>query len=184
MKRYAYADPPYIGQARRHYSHDPQCAEVDHTALIAQLETYDGWALSLSSVSLYRVLCSCAANGLHEERGDFRVAAWVKPFASFKPGVGLAYAWEPIIIRNPRPRSREQDTTRDWISANITLQRGLSGVKPDAFCYWLFEALNLDPSDDLIDLFPGSGAVSRAWARWRSGGVVRVEQRHIALEGQ
>jgi hypothetical protein len=26
--KFAYADPPYIGQARRHYSHDPNCAEV------------------------------------------------------------------------------------------------------------------------------------------------------------
>ena len=33
----AYADPPYIGQARKHYSHDPNCAEVDHAELIDRL---------------------------------------------------------------------------------------------------------------------------------------------------
>ena len=48
--KFAYADPPYIGQAKRHYSHDPNCAEVDHAELIAQLcsEFPDGWALSAS----------------------------------------------------------------------------------------------------------------------------------------
>jgi hypothetical protein len=56
--KFAYADPPYIGQAKRHYSHDPQCAEVDHAELIARLcQGYpDGWALSLSSPSLKQVL--------------------------------------------------------------------------------------------------------------------------------
>ena len=32
---FAYADPPYIGQARRHYQQD----EVDHKKLIEQLVT-------------------------------------------------------------------------------------------------------------------------------------------------
>jgi hypothetical protein len=50
--RLAYADPPYPGQAKIHYSHDPRCAEVDHAKLIAELETYDGWALS-SGANLY-----------------------------------------------------------------------------------------------------------------------------------
>lgn len=40
--KFAYADPPYIGQAKRHYSHDPRCAEIDHTKLIAELAQYDG----------------------------------------------------------------------------------------------------------------------------------------------
>lgn len=39
--RIAYADPPYIGQAKRHYRNDPSgipAAEVDHAALIAEME--------------------------------------------------------------------------------------------------------------------------------------------------
>jgi len=27
--------------------------------------------------------------------------------------------------------------------------------------------VGLDPDDDLIDLFPGTGAVTDAWTRWR-----------------
>ena len=43
----AYADPPYPGQAEKHYSHDPRCAEVDHAKLIGRLDRdHDGWALS------------------------------------------------------------------------------------------------------------------------------------------
>jgi len=54
--RFAYADPPYMGQAKKHYSHDPNCAEVDHAALIERLNAYDGWALSLSTPSLKHIL--------------------------------------------------------------------------------------------------------------------------------
>jgi len=98
---------------------------------------------------------------------DVRVGAWVKPWAVFKPGVGVAYAWEPVLVRGGRKRERTQDTARDWVAASITLRRGVVGAKPDAFCYWLFEVLNLQPDDDLVDLYPGSGAVARAWERWR-----------------
>ena len=52
----AYADPPYIGQAKRHYSHDPSgipAEEVDYEELIRTLLTeYDGWVLSASSPSI------------------------------------------------------------------------------------------------------------------------------------
>lgn len=88
----AYADPPYPGEARKHYADDPRCAEVDHAVLIAHLELEypDGWALSTKSPALYDLLPLCPARA--------RVMAWVKPFCSFKPGVGVAYAWEPVIV--------------------------------------------------------------------------------------
>jgi hypothetical protein len=28
--------------------------------------------------------------------------------------------------------------------------------------------MGLSPDDELYDLFPGTGAVTRAWGRWRS----------------
>lgn len=157
--RIAYADPPYPGQARKHYSHDPRCAEVDHAALVLELETFDGWALSTSSTALADVLAVCPAG--------VRVAAWVKPFAIFKPGVNPAYAWEPVIFKPSRARARHEATVRDWVMANVTIKRGLSGVKPDAFCAWLFDLLAMQPGDEFTDMFPGSGAVSRAWASWQ-----------------
>lgn len=111
----AYADPPYIGQAKRHYSHDPNCAEVDHEQLIALLEMHDGWALSCSSPSLQQILAMCPK--------DVRVGAWVKPFCAFKVNVNPAYAWEPVIFKPARKRGRKQRTVRDWVSVGITLKR-------------------------------------------------------------
>ena len=152
----AYADPPYVGQSKRHYGGE----EVNHELLIAHLCEFDVWALSLSAPSLRVILPLCPS--------DVRVMAWVKPFAVFKPNVNPAYAWEPVIVRGGRKRDRKELTTRDWCSCNITLKRGLVGVKPEGFCFWLFEVMGAVPGDELHDIFPGSGAVSRAWASWLS----------------
>ena len=100
--------------------------------------------------------------------------SWVKPFCSFKPGVGVAYAWEPVIVKGGRKRDREQPTVRDWVSANITLKKGLSGVKPIEFSFWLFEVLNLEPSDEFTDMYPGSGAVSKAWEIYKNSLFIGV----------
>lgn len=156
--RFAYADPPYLGQARKHYG--PEAREVNHPLLVAHLAEFDGWALSLSTPSLRTILPLVP--------DEARVCAWVKPFAAFKKNVTQAYAWEPVIVMPLRRRSVEDPTVRDWVSASITLQRGVSGAKPEAFCRWLFEFAGLTAADELIDLFPGSGAVSRAWDSWRS----------------
>ncbi|KKM95084.1 hypothetical protein LCGC14_1191850 [marine sediment metagenome] len=147
----AYADPPYIGQAKRY----PEKQEVDHTKLIKHLNTYDAWALSASSPSLKIILPMCP--------DDVRIAAWVKPFCSFKPNVNPAYAWEPIIFRGARKRSRDIPTVRDWVSVNITLKKGLVGAKPKEFCFWLFNLLGLNKDDTLDDLYPGTGIVSQCW---------------------
>jgi len=144
--RFAYADPPYIGQSKKHYGRE----EVDHVALVEQLRTYpDGWALSLSSPTLKTILPLCPP--------EARVMAWVKPFCSFKPGVNPAYAWEPVIVFGGRPRGREISTCRDWVMANITLKKGLSGAKPPEFVAWLCDVLNVQKGDTVDDLFPGTG---------------------------
>lgn len=159
--RFAYADPPYVGQAKRHYGNEPTYAgEVDHAELITMLcrDYPDGWALSASSPSLRLLLPLCPP--------DVRVGAWVKPFASFKPNVNPGYAWEPVIWRGGRKRERDALTVRDWVSCVITLKRGLAGVKPEPFCFWLFTLMGMEPGDELCDLFPGSCAVTRAWERF------------------
>jgi len=150
-----YADPPYIGQAKKHYKSD----EIDHQRLIDDMERkYDGWALSLSSPTLKIILPMCPDN--------VRIGAWVKPFCSFKPNVNPAYAWEPVIFKPARERGRDLVTSRDWISTSITLQKGLVGAKPKVFCYWLFEILGMQTDDEFVDLFPGTGVVTDAWGEW------------------
>jgi len=162
--RACYADPPYIGQAKNHYSNDPRCDEVDHQKLVLELEKFDCWALSCSSPTLNQILNVCPK--------DVRIGSWVKPFCAFKPNVNPAYAWEPVVFRVSRTkehkRTREQRTIRDWHSENITLQTGCAGAKPEGFCYWVFEFLNLTPTDTLFDMYPGSGNVTTYWKKFVS----------------
>lgn len=154
--KFAYADPPYIGQAKKHYSHDPNCAEVDHKQLIAMMvDKYDGWALSCSSPSLREILPYCP--------DKIHIGAWVKPFAIFKPNVNPSYSWEPVIFYGGRKRGRNILTCKDFISQNITLKRGLVGAKPVLFCEWVFEMLHILPGDTLDDLYPGTGIVTETF---------------------
>lgn len=161
IMRFAYADPPYLGQGKRYREH-PDAHDWDspnqHASLVERLvDGYpDGWAMSLSSPSLRVILPMCP--------DDVRVMAWVKPFAVFKPNVNPAYAWEPVVVRGGRKRGRDVPTVRDWVSANITLKKGLVGAKPPGFCDWLFDVLGMEPGDQLDDLFPGTGIVSKQWA--------------------
>ena len=162
--KFAYADPPYPGHTKRGlYKADPRCAEVDHAELIARLvEQYpDGWALSTSSPALRDVLPLAPR--------DTRVMAWVKPFASFKPGVNPGYCWEPVLVRGGRKMGRDLPTVRDYVAANILLKKGCAGAKPEQFCRWLFNVLGAQPGDELDDLFPGSGMVTATWrALWEA----------------
>lgn len=149
----AYADPPYIGQAKKHYG--PDAKEVNHAALIAHLREYDGWALSCSTPSLYTIL---PLLGSVE-----RIGAWVKPFAIFKPGVNPGYCWEAVIFRPARKLGRDVPTVRDFHSENVTPRRGTHGAKPPGFSRWVFDLLAARAADDFTDVFPGSGAVTTAW---------------------
>lgn len=160
----AYADPPYLGCGVKHYAtRHEQASEYDdpeaHRRLIERLsDEYDCWALSLHEPSLRTILNMCPE--------DVRVASWVKPFAAFKANVTRAWTWEPVIFRFRRPRTREQATWRDHVSEPIAMRRGFPGAKPDNFCFWVFEGLNLRPEDQFDDIFPGSGAVGDAWVKW------------------
>lgn len=149
----AYADPPYLGCANKY----PEKREVGHAELIQQLQQYDAWALSCHSPSLKILLPLCPDN--------VRIASWVKPFCAFKVNVNPAYAWEPVLFV-PLKRDRCVDTVRDWVSANITLRKGVAGAKPTDFCYWLFELLGASINDEFIDLFPGTGIVGVCWQSW------------------
>ena len=127
---------------------------MDHAELIQQLtDNYpDGWALSTSSTALQGVIALCPS--------DCRVAAWVKPFAVFKPNVNPAYAWEPVIFRGGRRGDRTRLTVRDWHSESITLRRGLVGVKPPGFNRWITMLLGMVDGDTLDDIYPGSNGMA------------------------
>lgn len=164
MTAIAYADPPYPGCAHLYRDHPDYGGEVDHLELARRLnDDYDGFVLHTSSVALGDVLRFLSL----ADCIDYRVMAWVKPFAAFKKNVSVAYAWEPVIVKAVRkPVVKPGMTYRDWFAEPITLKRGLTGAKPENVCRWLFEVAGCEPDDELTDLFPGTGAVTRAWDNW------------------
>lgn len=171
--RFAYADPPYLGCCGlyKHHHPDGRCWDdvETHQRLFDRLlsEYPDGWALSMSAPSLYTLLPLCPP--------DVRVAPWVKTFSAFKKGVRPAYAWEPIVFRGgrnpvagfkhaPPEKGGTQTTPKDFLeewtaglACPITLRKGLTGAKPEAFCRWVLDLLNVQPGDAVDDLFPGTG---------------------------
>jgi hypothetical protein len=184
--QFAYADPPYLGQCKL-YGHnhpegdrpfDGRCWDdpETHRLLIERLtaEFPDGWALSASSPSM-QTLMPWLPEG-------HRTAAWVKSFSAFKKGVRPAYAWEPVFLiggRNPNagwphpppPKDGKQTTPKDFyvtehdewqvIVCPITLKKGLTGAKPEAFCSWVLDLLNVQAGDYVTDVFSGTGVMGR-----------------------
>lgn len=158
--RLAYADPPYPGNARLYCNHPDYAGEVDLVALLAHLAAFDGWALSTSAASLPAVLALCPPG--------VRVAAWhrgERPTRHHRP----LNAWEPVIYHGGReldtdPAVRRTDSLVHGVSPMTTLHTRVVGAKPAVFCRWVFELIGALPGDAFEDLFPGSGAVTRAWA--------------------
>lgn len=161
-RRFAYADPPYPGRARRYYGQP----EVDHAELVARLcrEYPDGWALSTSADALRAVLPLCPPTA--------RVAVWVRKVRVVRARRPLS-AWEAVIYAGGRARAAAvAEDLRD-----VLVSRGrqhshpgaLPGMKPAAFCVWLFGLLGARRGDVLDDLYPGSGAVGRAWRLFQGG---------------
>lgn len=181
--RLAYADPPYPGNAARFYGDHPDFGgEVDHAELISRLSGYDGWALSTSAAALVSVLSLCPAG--------VRVAAWhrgERPTRSVRP----LNAWEPVIYFGGRgvlqdrgdasrpagddayapgqddasspARARRVDSLVFAAHPRTTDPFRVIGSKPAVFCRWVFDLLGAQAGDELDDIYPGSGGVTRAW---------------------
>ena len=158
--RLAYADPPYPGKAWLYRDHPDYGGEVDHGALIGRLAAYDGWALSTSAEALPALLAVCPPG--------VRVAAWhrgERPTRSRWP----LHAWEPVLYCGGRQLvtgARRADSLVCGVGPLDTLPGRVIGAKPAAVCGWNFALLGAAPGDTLDDLFPGSGAVGRAWAAY------------------
>lgn len=152
---FGFADPVYPGCAYL-YREQPYCCEVNHPILVGSLcATYpDGWALCTGSRSLQDVLAMCPAG--------VRVGIW------HRPGPGRRNArprtWEAVIICGGRWRRDTQ--VPDHLECGAPVVPGFHGAKPLAFSVWVFALLGARATDVLDDLFPGSGAVSRAWQRY------------------
>lgn len=179
--RFAYADPPYPGKAGYYRDQPTYRGEVDHRDLIGRLvaEYWDGWALSTSAGALQAVLAHCP--------DDVRVCVWRRQVRPTRSRRALS-AWEPLIVwrgrelptDGPQPLVDELQTAPivldDRQLADVLDYRGrydsfpgaLIGMKPPEFSAWMFHQLGACEQDTLVDLFPGSGAVGRAWGMYVS----------------
>ncbi len=93
-------------------------------------------------------------------------------------GDNRMYSWEPVILcdtpRPAQPTRMHCEANADQYTFRAKRDGYVVGAKPQGFCFWLFDAMGLQPDDELVDLFPGSGAVSEAWNAWRAQGRLAV----------
>jgi hypothetical protein len=150
--RFAYADPPYPGQAVRWYAgHKDFGGEVDHAELIAHLATFDGWALSTSSAALQDVLALSPVG--------VRVGVWYRSNSEHPGNRGRWWwSWEPVIFYGWR---KHGETVRDLLAVPKPFASAIPGEKPPEFTRWVMNLLGVQPADTFVDLFPGSNAVAR-----------------------
>ena len=158
--KFAYADPPYPGQAKRWYgNHRDYDGEVDYAHLIDRImgEYPDGWALSTSAAALREVLIMCPA--------DVRVAIWNRPNSEPPGNRGRwHWMWEPLIVRGGRQKYGDAPAVRDLLTCSKP-QGLIPGEKPPAFTRWMIDLLGYREGDDLDDLFPGSKAITKELAQ-------------------
>lgn len=158
--RFAYADPPYPGKAGIYADHPDFGGEVNHHELLDVLcSRYpDGWALSTSAEGLRMVLPACPEG--------VRVCCWVRKPRITKTRRATSM-WEPVLVYGGRvqlePVVQDLGDVLLWGGRQHSHPGALAGMKPAAFCEWVFRLLGARQGDQLDDLFPGSGAIGRAW---------------------
>lgn len=129
---------------------------AEHRALLERLcVEFDGWAIATSpdGLAAYGTLPAAC-----------RLMAWVKPNAT--PGSHrLRSLWEVVIVYPPEGRR----SNRGGVGAMADVlvcpapRIGFRGAKPVEWTEWVLAALSYDAAtDELVDLFPGSGAVAAA----------------------
>lgn len=181
--RLAIADPPYLGRADRWYGagrgsgrvrtrggfrardmhkpdEHPEARRWDdpaaHVALIEHLEAeFDGWALAGHA--------STAALMLDAAPERAQLAIWSRPNA-VPGGARVVNSWELLLLRVPDARRDRASgmRVRDVLHASVR-QQGFVGSKPPEWTRWVLALLGYDPAtDDLVDMFPGSGMVRAA----------------------
>ena len=180
--RVAYADPPYPGCAHMYArpgtpEYHPDAMRWDdpteHVSLMARLdaEFADGWALSTHTGALRSILPGAPPRT--------RVAAFCRTHMQRRfMGAGalaaVGFLWEPVLFSGGL-EARDGKSHPDWLAtcANNLTCEAFIGAKPPAFSRWLFKLLRIGahPDDEFVDLFPGSGAVTRAWRDYQARAV-------------
>lgn len=171
--RFAYADPPYLGQGKRYAHLHPDALIWDdpatHTALVERLEDEypDGWAVSLSP----EPRAILAYMGPSREWAVWHRSGWNTSI----PQARISKNFELVVYRTAVPNTKAHGPMvatvftlggQNWQLASRSLTH--TGSKPEEFCHWVLDLLGYNPeTDQLDDLFPGEGAMTRVAAQHR-----------------
>jgi hypothetical protein len=114
-------------------------------------DQFDGWAVAAARDSLPVYLAGAP---------DVRVAVWSRPNA-VPGGAHILGSWEPVLLRVPPGRRRQsgRGQVRDVLTAPAP-QVDHVGAKPAVWTRWVLDMLYHRDGDEVVDLFPGSGAVT------------------------
>ncbi len=139
--------------------HHPDAAEWDdlgrHRQLLAHLvEEFDGWAIATTPDGL---------GAYHPLPVSAQVMAWHRENA-MPGGHRIVSSWEPVIVFIPEERRARTTGPRVRDVLRLASPRvNFPGAKPAGWTRWVLDALGYDPAtDEVVDLFPGSGSVSAA----------------------
>lgn len=158
-RRFGFGDPPYEGKAHLYRAHPDYGGEVSHEQVISRLAMFDGAVWACSSDSLRRILELAPP--------EAKVGVWVRgerPGRSYRP----LDAWEAVVYWGGRFRLR---TVEDRVTNALVFParprtsdpKRVVGAKPAAYCQFIFDLVGAEPGDEFVDLYPGSGGVTRAW---------------------
>lgn len=127
---------------------------TEHRKLIEMLMAeYDGFAIATTPDGL---------GAYHPLPISARIGVWHR-MNTIPGGQNLLSKWEAVILFTPESRrARTANRVSDVLTANAQ-RNDFAGSKPPEWTRWVLAALGYDPSvDEVVDIFPGSGAVAAA----------------------
>ena len=188
-RRFAIADPPYLGRAHRHYGQ--RDVSVEFGSGPVRMST--GLGPSLRQTTEHPDAAEWDKPEKHQEMvqslladfDGFAIAmhrtslrhylewlpdAWIAVWHDSRMPAGgarIVGAWEPVLVQTPLMRRRGRGlNVRDVLIAPHP-EVGHIGAKPRAWTAWVIEMLGAGPDDEVVDLFPGSGLVAAELAQTR-----------------
>jgi hypothetical protein len=125
---------------------------TEHRQLMQRLlDEFDGWAIATTPDGL---------GAYHPLPIGTEIGSWHK--TNGMPGGGrIVHRWEPVIVYVPIERRHGNSGRVSDALVEAAPRRDFAGAKPHAWTRWVLDMLGYDPAtDEVVDLFPGSGAVS------------------------
>lgn len=127
-----------------------------HRQLAEQLiDEFDGWAIACPPDAVAAGIYAPLPYGT-------RVMVWHRSNA-LPSRTRIGTRWEAVLVCPPLDRIPLQEGERQLhdVLSCAAPGSGFAGAKPRQWTRWVLDALGYDPDvDEVVDLFPGSGAVS------------------------